>query len=293
MRHLVLGKGNLGCDLFEVLSTAPGNETVLGSRSVGMDFGPLNFSTAMDHLRAVEPNVIWVCIGGYSVESAETDFISAQWNLVTMPILLLNNAPPNAHVVLFSSDYCASEKDPSNPFAWQLPPRSVYAALQQNKEHLFAVTNRKNSSLLRVGSLYGHHYEDRCLHGKLLAKKNASFELPTNTITPTWTRWLAETVRDNMFQILIGDAQVGHIAPAGNVSVFDFARMILPRTTDVSPKGIDVKRPRESRLHCSFGKTEPAHWTQVWNDFILFKESRGTGTVTNISDYKLKSSRRH
>jgi dTDP-4-dehydrorhamnose reductase len=288
--HLILGKGNLGLDLQEVL-TERGQQVELISRSTGVVL--TGASADLSPVFRSKADIVWCCVGGYSVAETEAQYMEAVQVLQSLPMNLIMNAPRDKHIILFSSDYAADESNPMDPTRWAIPPKSLYAALQQTKEYLACYVARSTSKVVRVGSLYGHHKFDRTLPGKLYTHNPSPREvrLPSNLITPTWTRWLAEHMMDNLHVLLEPGFGIYHAAPTGCISVADFGQVVLGSQYKILHQPVDPKRPAFSCLGSTLG--EALDFAEVYRDFLAYKRARENyvAPVVNITERKREDAR--
>lgn len=265
MRHLILGSGNLGADLFIKLSQQPKSIPILMSKSNGLDV--TTFKHLMRYIAENSFDCIWYCVGGGSVQEAKDNYNLAHYLNCTLPIYLADSLPDNIKLVFFSSDYVASETEPNNPKRFVEKPLSLYAQSKLEMEKYIRATARPNTSIVRVTSLYGHHKPHKTFPGKIL--KNFAFiekkiSLPQNLVTPTSTYWLSSILLKH-FDQLFSDTSVvtHHVAPAGNVSVSDWGKFVLHEIRDrfcfVDEEFYDLERPKFSNLGCSLS-TYNHHW---------------------------------
>lgn len=258
--HLIIGKGNLGLDLQKKLSES-GHESRILTRSEGWSW-PESFES----MQALNPECIWYCVGAGSVEVAIRDFNAVVSAHALIPIDMMRRFSKETKFVLFSSDYAASEDDPTNPQKRTHRPRSLYALSKIWMEEGFEFLNKPNACVVRVGSLYGKHISSRTLPGRLHEKfpEPCSLMLPTNTVVPTLTAWVADVLVKNYERLFFGPhRKTYHLAPQGGVSVLNWGKRILGSEYHIDPKGIDETRPERSNLGCSFG--EAPHWEELWN----------------------------
>src|SRR6267154_2395941 len=110
-QHVVIGRGNIGLDLHNELLKA-GHSSVILTKSDGF-----KWPEGMKHIASLDPECIWVAAGGGSVDAAKKNFSDVLATHVTLPIELAQSLPPHVKLVLFSTNYAANEKDPSNPNA--------------------------------------------------------------------------------------------------------------------------------------------------------------------------------
>lgn len=256
MKHVVIGRGNLGLDLTEVL-TESGHSVRLLSTSLGFDFKKLdaNFFADTDY--------VWIAAGFGSVESTKKDFMGAVDTHVNMPIQIAKLLPELCRMICFSSDYAADEKNPWSPGGTDMNPKSLYAVTKVAMELALRALGRKHTFAVRIGSLYGKHFPSKTFPGRLLERypNPTKLTLPMNRTTPTPTRWIAYVLSRNLVKF-VGDFRVFHCAPQGMVSVKEWGRIILGDAYTIETHGFDQSRPLCSNLQCSF--EDAPDWMELW-----------------------------
>lgn len=268
-RHAILGAGNLGQDLARELTRRGHATAAVFSRCTGFD------ATSRNDLEVVlggRYDVIWLCIGYGSVAEAKETPEVADYFHRQLPLLLATRKHARTRLVVFSSDYAASERWPDqrqpNP-----SPRSTYAGLKVAMEAQIAALDAPRVSVIRVGSLFGEHKPQATLPGKILRNFGMAngpvVRLPSNLITPTPTLWLAGVLAQHPARIFDdAGSRLHHCAPAGNVSVADFGTFVLDglRHSSSFDRSLwyDDERPHLSALGCSFLEHN-WHWHEVWS----------------------------
>jgi dTDP-4-dehydrorhamnose reductase len=257
--HVVIGRGNVGLDLYELL-TSKGHKVVIMTRSTGF-----SWPESLDQIKAHNPECVWVCAGAGSVESCKRDFDNAVSTHVTMPIGLVRGLPPQVKLVIFSSDYAANEDDGSNTEKINHNPRSLYAATKVWLEQAFKFHNRPNSCIVRIGTVYGKHLYDKTFPGKVHSRypNPSSATFPVNWVCPTPSKWIADVLVRNYDRLFKTPAVTHHVAPKGGVTVTSWAKMILGEGYIIESKGFDQERPLSSNLGCSL-ETAP-EWRDLWH----------------------------
>lgn len=262
LNHVVIGKGNVGVDLYNAIKKLGDSARIL-TRSDGFEF-PESLPS-IHHLR---PDYIWVTAGAGSIESAKKNFRDTLDTHVLMPAELMKEfANTHVGICFFSSDYAANETEPSNPELGIADPKSLYALSKSMLEKAVKIENRPFTSVVRVGTIYGDKYYDRCLPGKLHARypSPCTLDLPMNRVTPTPSFWIADMLlkhRDKLFNPQ--KATLHHLAPHGGISVHAWGQKILGDEFKVNSKGFDNDRPLCSNLGCSLDPNVP-DWTELWN----------------------------
>lgn len=269
MKHLILGAGNLGLDLFLTLSKTKDHLPVVMSKSNGLDV--LNFKHLMRHITDNSYDCVWYAIGGGSIQESKDDYNKAHYLNCTLPIYLADSLPENTKLVVFSTDYVASESEWNNPKRSVFQPRSLYAQSKLECETYIKHSSRPNTCIARVTSLYGVHKPDKTFPGKIL--KNFAFNenqisLPENHVTPTPTPWLAKVLLRGMDQLFSPTKTlVHHVAPNGSVSVNDWAKFVLEGIKShyyfTDQEHYDEERPPFSALGCSLD-LHNFHWYDLF-----------------------------
>lgn len=281
MKHLILGAGNLGKDIKLELDTTKGEEAVLVSGSTGSDLGVQQ--VVRDVIEHHESEVVWYCVGGGSVAEAKYDPENSWRFNLNIPMFINEFLPVNRKLILFSTDYVADENKPHSTFT-RGKLRSNYAQQKAMMEEQIVASTYPGRSVIRVGSLYGHHKPLKTFPGKIL--KNFGFNedrisLPSNIVVPTPTRWIAAMLVRH-FEELFHNSKfcpaIEHLAPSGGVTVKDWAKIVLrglrPQDAFLNGKDyFDEERPLFSSLGCSFLKEDEklAHWYDV-HQFYFRKE---------------------
>lgn len=278
MKHVILGSGNLGRDLFMEAQTIKGVIPRIYSLSKGFDVTDLK--TVLRTMDDEDPDVIWYCVGGGMVAESKTSSPSydkaVQLNL-NIPTVLADKLPPHVSLVLFSSDYAADETRPRAHYGCTLRPRCEYAEHKLAMEQIIMRSQRPLTSIVRVGSLYGLHKPHATFPGKILSKfgfNSKTVKLPSNIVTPTPTRWLASMLMRNFDQLCspVGTT-IEHVAPSGGVTIKDWAKFVLRGLRDDSAfdwghDHFDESRPLISDLGCTLGNERPIHWFELWNNYF-------------------------
>lgn len=277
MKHLILGNGNLGKDIFLEINARRLGEPKLLSKSKGLDVQ--NISAMKAVIEEMQPDHVWYCVGGGSVNESKMDHplakLSMELNAIT-PIRLAEMLPERIRLTVFSTDYVADESRTSNPFVQSPFMRSQYAMNKAYMEGQLKQMNRPNTSVIRVGSLYGVHNPENTFPGKILqnyANNDLMIKLPSNIVVPTPTRWAAAVMLSNPEELFCSYGTLfHHCAPEGGVSVKDWAKFILRgfRADDAFHWGkdfFDTERPLFSGLGTSFGDRKD-YWFDLWTTYF-------------------------
>lgn len=250
-RHLVIGKGNLGCDIYDAALRA-GHKAMILTKSNGFVW-----PESLEQILQWQPTHVWVTAGVGSVEAVKQNFAEAVKTHVTLPVELCKQLPAHVHLGLFSSDYVTDEK-----------VRSLYACTKIFMEQALQVINRPNTSVFRVGSLYGHHYPLKGLPGKLkLRYPNPQIvKLPQNWITPTPTWWVAEILMEHP-EAFSDRLTIHSIAPGGGCTVMRWGQSILGEEYRVDSKGFDEERPASTSIGCTL-ESKVKDWFMLYVEHL-------------------------
>ncbi len=257
--HVIIGKGNLGVDLHAVLN-ARGHKAHIFTPSDGF-----TWPDSLPALLALTPTYVWVTAGAGSVEAVKKDFVGAINTHLMFPVELVKDLPPGIKIGLFSSDYVADESDPSNPHKITPKPRSLYAYTKIWMEQAIKALGRPNVSVFRVSNLYGGHFPERTFPGKLKSRYPHPCEivLPQNWVVPTWTKWVAEVLVDNLDKVFDDKTPlIHHAAPNGGCTVIQWGRRVVGEKYKLISKGFDNDRALFSKLSCSFARAP--EWDELW-----------------------------
>lgn len=257
--HVIIGKGNIGTDLYREL-VSKGQTAHILSQSTGF-----KWPESKGVLTALNPEYIWLTAGAGSIEAAKKDFNKVLHTHVTMVVEMLMWLPKEVKVCLFSTDYVADENDSLNPHSHTAHPRSLYALTKMWMEDAVKCQKRANTSVIRVTSVYGAEFPERCFTGKIL--KNypipGDVSLPSNRVTPSASKWIAQVLVRNLNKMFLNEPTFHHCAPTGSVSLAAWGQKILGEDYRVVPSGYDQERPLATCLGCSL--EQAPDWMEVWN----------------------------
>jgi len=257
--HLVLGKGNLGTDLYQEIKKN-GDQVNVMTTSTGFTW-PVSLKNIME----LQPDYIWVTAGAGSVEAVKQNFTQSLETHASMPIELLLKLPPSVKICLFSTDYVASFEEPHNPYKQSSEVKSLYALSKKTMEDAVKIIKRPNTSVVRVGSLYGSHYPLKTFPGKLKQRYPVPCELslPSNYISPTPTNWIAQVLLRNTDKLFFPThSTFHHCGPTNGCMVVNWGQKALGKDYTVHSKGFDETRPSSSQLGCTLEK--PPTWEELW-----------------------------
>lgn len=250
-KHLIIGKGNLGRDLYQRLIDKGDTVHMPGHGAWDLD---KNY------------DYVWCCAGSGSVDEAKKHIGLSIDTHTRLPAELMNFAPTTTKLIFFSSTYCASEQKPESPQFQVDAPRSLYAHTKCFMERLVLAHKMPNVVAIRVGSLYGNHLPHKTFPGKLRANNPQPDRLiiPPNVVTPTPTWWLAEYLSDNI-DALFGGFPIHHVSPQGFVPTHTWAKLVLGPKYEILPGDLDRERPPAATIDCTL-QARPPSWMDLWND---------------------------
>lgn len=257
--HVIIGKGNIGLDLYKQIKSL-GHKARIMTKSDGFEW-----PESLPAIMVLQPDYIWVCAGAGSISEAKHDFHNSMNTHAIMPIEICQRVPEQVKVIMFSSDYAADEDHPDQPHLINEKPKSLYALSKVTLEKSFKLLNRPNACVIRVGTVYGAHFIEKCLPGKLKNKfpVPCKVDLPMNVVVPTPSVWIAETLLRNIDRLFVKPGQIHHVAPTGKVTVHSWGKMILGEKYQVDSKGFDPERPLCSNLQNSLDPQAP-DWKDLW-----------------------------
>lgn len=259
MKHVVVGKGNLGVDIGLAAKKA-GHEVHIFTPSEGFEW-----PESAPAIRVLQPDYLWITAGFGSVEQCKLNPGRAFQTHLSLPLELMADAPETTKIGLFSSDYVAEDGHMDDANKITTKPRSIYALSKMTMELAVKILPRPYVSVFRVCSLYGNHYPLRTFPGKLIKRYKDPCEvfLPQNFITPTATSWIAETIISSLPLLFSPAIPLFHnCASSGGTTVMNFGRKILGDKYEYNSRGMDWNRPAYSNIGCSF--MQAPTWEQMW-----------------------------
>lgn len=263
MKHVILGKGNLGTDIYQELKKQNQDVTVMTASS------GFSWPSGLKDIMGLQPDYIWVTAGAGSVEAVKQEFARAMDTHVNMPVELVLKMPPSVKICLFSTDYVASYDEPQNPYKQNNELKSLYALTKKTMEDAIKLIKRPNTCVVRIGSLYGSHYPQKTFPGKLKTRYPVACDvsLPSNYICPTPTQWIAEVLLRNLDKMFLSThPSFHHCGPSNGCMVINWGQKILGKDYKISNKGFDETRPSATQLGCTLEKapTWDELWTSAW-----------------------------
>lgn len=268
--HVIIGKGNLGCDL-QIALDKMGHDARLLTASEGFEWPESNPMFHNGEFKSTE--CVWVTAGKGSVESAMDphDMEDVIGTHFVLPVGLATSMPKSMRLAVFSTDYVADEADSKSTAKQTSRPKSIYACMKIAMEQAIYAHKRPLTTIFRVGSLYGGHYPERTFPGKL-QKNHPNFgevTLPMNWVTPTPTWWVAETIVHNLHGLFHTRGPLTHhVAPVGGCTLSQWGRLVLGDGYTFKSNGFNDMRPAFSNLGLSFG-SDPRTWQELWQAHLL------------------------
>lgn len=258
--HVIIGRGNLGTDL-KVALTEAGHSAIIFSRSTGF-----NWIKDQGTILKLNPTHIWVTAGHGSVVECSQDFQGALATHVALPMDVARMTYKDIKIAAFSSDYVVDPDRPSDPYAFDMNPKTLYAQTKLWMEEGLGGLRRPNLTVFRVGSLYGNYFPKKTFPGKLRLNfpKPCELSLPDNVVCPTPTWWVAQTIVENLRTAFDSHFRVHHVAPAGGCTTLEWGQLILGPNYKIGSKGIDLLRPARSALECTLENVPPDTWLDLW-----------------------------
>lgn len=265
--HLVLGGGNLGHDLFRTLGVINRGDTARFDSCKKWRYPKQSAA----ELYADKYDVIWCTVGAGSIGEALDNPVRAIDLHVRLAEDLLENYPL-AQIIFFSSDYVSHGDE--NPHYQD--PRSFYAETKKWLEDIVwrdyseRAPGMNHATAIRVTSLYGNHRPERTLAGRLRENHPnppMTVKAPINRITPTPTWWLAEALAKSYRELMHNpDGPIYNAAPEGNVSVVNFARIVLGLDYEYQLTELDEDRPEKCEIGCTLPGIKAPGWDDLWFD---------------------------
>lgn len=174
-KHLVIGLGNLGMDIFNALKLQGNEVSALAPKEIHKRPSWTEVAKA-----ASLYDFVWYCIGGGSIEETKRHPIIMERIHVMIPYQISMWLKEDARLILFSSDYALDSS------------LSTYAKLKSKMEKQF--NNHDNVIIFRVNCLYGFHQPEKSIFWKLLKSRYLNldhFSISDIMVSPTNTKTLA------------------------------------------------------------------------------------------------------
>lgn len=265
-RHVIIGKGNLGMDLYLALKQM-GHKACVKSKSSGF-----LWPDSLPDLLAENPTHVWVTAGAGSVEQCQQNPGRAIDTHVRLPLELCARLPREVKICLFSTDYVADENKIKDPLARRSQPQSFYALTKLMMEMGVQQLQRPRIAVVRVGSLYGVHFYERTLPGRLETAfpEPSIVSLPMNHIGPTPTSYIARVLAANQARVFLDwGPTFHHLGPSVGMTVLKFGQLVLGGKHTYQAKALDSNRPYFSEIGNSItGEQISAEelWMGSWRD---------------------------
>lgn len=276
MKHLIIGAGNLGIDLKNEIIRQKGDRRSVDLVSLSTGFDVRDLNSLSFKIQEQDFDYIWYTVGQGSVLQAKENIEDAKTIYGRACRQILLTAPASSKLIFFSTDYVADEDEPGNPKKITESYLSDYAYVRAKSEEVMLSIDRVNSTIIRLGSLFGTHKPLNTFPGRLLKNFGTDVDvrvrLPQNLVTPTPTLWLASVL---VTHIDLAFSPTGmtrhHCAPIGNVSCLDWGKFVLAGIREPSAFSSDIfydeERPKISSLGASF-LPENWHWNELWKTYF-------------------------
>jgi hypothetical protein len=250
-KHVVVGGGNLGCDI-----TKYGMSNNLGDFKLLTTSNDFKYPTSIEPILDEFPDHVWVAVGAGSVEGAKKNFAPYADLHIRLVMELAQKLPKSTWLHTFSTNYVNHQ--------------SLYALSKKAMEDLLQVLDRLKTRTYQVQSLYGWHKPLKTFPFKII--KNyphpGKITLPANMVTPTPTPWLAKVLLENLEIITENPKYQKHcLTPVGSVTTYAWAQLVLGDNYEVLPGEIDPERPKggHGRFTLFPVETWQTLWDQYWN----------------------------
>jgi dTDP-4-dehydrorhamnose reductase len=268
MKHIILGKGNLGQALNRAVYHHTNESPITSYRESAEDLSKRIVDS--------EENWIWVTEGFGSVGECKKDPFGA-FDLHVRKTHELIHRFPKSNLVFFSTNYVVPSNDPAaQQHTFELGSEyAVSKAMLENVVRL-ARNHKKNVWAIRVANLYSKYNPWNSFAGRLLKAKQdgKTITLPMNVMIPTDTDWLADRLMDR-FDLLQHFEPIIGMAPIGSVTTHKLGELVLNQELGT---GVDTERPMNSTIRDSFwGHT--ATWYQVWNQAVEYRKALGLSEI--------------
>lgn len=168
--HIVLGAGNLGCSIVEVLM-----KRNLPVKLFSTTVNNWKYPQSLLPILEVKPEHIWVCVG------SDMSIPLKAWDLnIRLPLELMQDANKYTHLHFFSSILIVDKQ---------------LSHIKKHMEEIIFEMKRPNTHIYRVSHLYGNYKPQRCLPYRILKNIEKRSE---KRIIPTPTDWLANILIDKL-----------------------------------------------------------------------------------------------
>lgn len=205
-KHVIIGRGNLGCALKNALGDSARFHTDRVS-SVGPDYG------------AMPEEYIWCTIGGGSVAQGKADPVGMMEAHLQIPLGMAARKRPDQKLIVFSSDYAEE------------PSKSLYASSKHFME--LAMERFPNVFCYRVSSLYGQYFPEKTFVGRMITcfLSQVWIELSKNEVIPTPVDWLAQRAVASVESGL----KAAYLVPNQPIAAHQWAELVFMTARIVHP----------------------------------------------------------
>lgn len=261
-RHLILGAGNLGLDLSLQLKSQ-GHEVDILSKSLGEDFQDPRIIYQFIKHPSIKYEKVWCTVGAGGVSDCEKDFSRAISLHVNLPVYLAENLDPEAHLILFSTEYLGTEEGTGF-----YPVLSNYTRSKAMMEEAIRQLNRPKTRVVRVGSLYGTHKPKNTFPYKLIKASSISqnVKMALNHCNPTPTSWLAAHLSNFDFS-KVDRHQVLEFFPSGPASTNEWGELILVNTGRNASVETFVNNTHPMKLRSRTDIPDAKPWWRLWIEY--------------------------
>ncbi len=237
MRHAVLGAGNLGIDIATEIAKHSENSFQLFSKKHGFKY-PCSLDSVLDYM----PDHVWVTVGAGSVGEANKNYVPFVDLHIRLVMELAQQLPERTELHVFSTDYIADENK----------IQSLYALSKLHMEKSLYMLGRSNVHIYRVSNLYGLWKPQNCFPYKLKKRHPSpcTVTVPSNSLTPTPTDWLASVLVTRLMQRkskMPDDVKMltasYNAAPFGRMTIKEWASYILDSRYEIIEGEEDKERP--------------------------------------------------
>jgi dTDP-4-dehydrorhamnose reductase len=264
MKHIVLGKGNLGQALNRAIYRETNTSPVVSYRE--------EVQTITDRVADHGDLWVWVTEGFGSVGECKKDPYGA-FDLHVKRVHEIIHRFPKSNLVFFSTNYVAGPKSESL-LSEYASSKALMETVVNNARYL---SKRTNIWGVRVANLYSKYSPWKSFAGRLMKAREAgnTIKLPTNAMIPTDTDWLADRLMANHQGFPQLENGIFDMGPTGDVTTKKFGEIVLGSIVDL---GIDNERPYTALLEDPF--PDNTTWYDVWNSAHEYRRSLNLSEIT-------------
>lgn len=241
--HVVLGAGNLGCNLVDQLM-----HKNIPVKLFSITVNDWKYPQSLEPILSLNPKHIWVCLGSTSTNLVQT------WDVnVRLALELLQKSHPKTTLHFFSTTMHIDTK---------------LFHVKRHLEEIVFETGRPNTNIYRVSHIYGNYKPQKSLPYLIHKNKITSRK---RLICPTPADWLAETLLGsfNDFSVVKEKPIAQYlVTPRLSVQFDDFVRLVNDDTAEIEMKESATGKT-EYKLSCN-NKSWLALWQEqkhLWGKF--------------------------